>query len=52
MTLSKKELKQIKKVMQKEKRNTEFNIVFILQLLSIYVIGMITGAILSAVWSA
>lgn len=52
MTLSKKELKQIKKVMQKEKRNTDINIVFVLQLLSIYVIGMITGAILSVVWSA
>jgi len=50
MTLSKKELKQIEKVMTKRDKNKEDVNALLLKFLAIYAIGVVTGVILVGVW--
>jgi len=52
MTLSKKELKQIEKVMKKRDSNKAFINTVILKLLAIYAIGVVTGVVLIGLWLA
>ena len=52
MTLSKKELKQINKIMKKRDSDKEFVNMVLLKMLAIYAIGIVTGVVIVGIWLA
>lgn len=52
MTLSKKELKQINKIMNKRDSKKEFVNEVLLKMLAIYAIGIVTGVVIVGIWLA